>query len=356
MARTDQIRAELPAPAAQLLTRNSTAEPADVISATEPRKTRRRAQRVPKSRARSQQLVSATAAATNTEETLPVASSVVKLEPGLFAVEIITDSNTPAGVDVPIPLVWLTHRCSDPGNRLYVLSPDGIGDQWVTAPGRQVAVRVPAGGAVLMAAAVGSADHRPLAPEILIRPLDQAVAEIAARPWSVAAPVSQSPALPLVAEPAPIAPPRQLERPVAVAVEIAIEVTVHIERLGDRKFAGSSWAGRPGDKRRVEGFSIRPLQGLRPNEIEYKVLRSDGVETPWTPGPQFCGSRGQSLPLGGFAIRIAPRVQDQFSVVYQASFFNSGITEVRSNGTPCLPRFAGDILEGLNIRVLQGHI
>jgi hypothetical protein len=57
--------------------------------------------------------------------------------------------------------------------------------------------------------------------------------------------------------------------------------------------------------------------------------------------------------LTGLAIRIAPHVQDQFSVIYQAAFFRSGITETRSNGAPCLPKLPGDTLEGINIRIVQ---
>jgi hypothetical protein len=135
--------------------------------------------------------------------------------------------------------------------------------------------------------------------------------------------------------------------------EIRTEISVHIERVGDRVFAGSTWAGMPGAQRRIEGFSIKPLQEIQPSEIEYKALHPGGIETPWVRGPQFCGTRGRSLPLTGLAVRIVPHVQDQFSVIYQATFFRSGVTEARSNGAPCLPKLSGDTLEGINVRIVQ---
>jgi hypothetical protein len=130
---------------------------------------------------------------------------------------------------------------------------------------------------------------------------------------------------------------------------------VHIERVGDRSFPNATWAGRRDEQRRVEGFSIKPLRGIRPDELEYKALRRGGVETPWTPGGQFCGTRGQSLALTGLAIRVAPHLQEQFSVIYQASFFRSGVVGPCSNGSPCLPRAADDQLEAINIRVVEAR-
>jgi hypothetical protein len=226
-------------------------------------------------------------------ETLPVAASVIRLDPGLYAAQIVAD-----GADEPGQRLLVS---SGSGTQLDLLSAAGGGDQWFEGDGGIVAVRVPADGAWLTVTAIGTASP----PKLAVCSVD---ALLAGLPVEGAA--------------------EDGER------EIPIEVVVHIERVGDRAFPGTTWAGRVGDKRRIEGFSIRPLEGIAPGDIEYKALRPGGVETPWMSGTQFCGSRGQSVPLTGFAVRLAPHLQERFSVIYQAGFFNSGVTGLRSNGAP----------------------
>jgi hypothetical protein len=223
-------------------------------------------------------------------------------------------------------------------DNIDLLAAQGRGEQWLPGKDNLVVVRAPQPGALLLATAFGSPGQRPSPPKAAIRPL-----EASGLPGDQPSDV------------ATVEPPLT-EQPLARRQrEIRTEVTVHLEGVGDHVFPGAAWAGKPGERKRIEGFAIRPLQELRPNEIEYKALHPGGVETPWVPGPQFCGTRGRSLPIVGFAVRIAPHVQDQFSVVYQAAFFRGGITEPRGNGAPCMPAIAGDVLEGINIRVLQSQ-
>jgi hypothetical protein len=267
-------------------------------------------------------------------ETIPAAASVVRLNAGLYAVKIGI-SREDASEPGPSPSsVWVGPLAGDGG--FETLSAEGRGEQWLREPETNLAIRVPKDGALIMATAFGSGDRAPTAPSVAVQSLNEAVSLIASDD-------AESPAA---------SPPISTSTPQAER-EIRAEIAVHIERVGDRVFAGSAWAGTPGAQRRIEGFSIKPLQEIQPSEIEYKALHPGGIETPWVRGPQFCGTRGRSLPLTGLAIRIAPHVQDQFSVIYQAAFFRSGITEARSNGTPCLPKLPGDALEGINIRIVQ---
>ena len=261
-------------------------------------------------------------------EMVPVVASVVRLEPGLFAVDVANATEPPSP-----PLIWLGQFAPESGERLAVLSTQGSGAQWLGASRTRLAIRVPTAGQLFGAMSFGSS----AAPRIAIRLLDS-VLPTRAMPIEAQAPVAAS-------SESTTFPP--LER------DIRTEVTAHIERIGDRVFAGSMWAGTPGQQRRVEGFSIRPLQAIQPFEIEYKGLHPGGVETPWVRGTQFCGTRGRALPLTGFAVRIAPHVQDQYSVIYRAAFFRGGITEPRSNGAPCLSGIDGDVIEGISIRIVR---
>ena len=140
----------------------------------------------------------------------------------------------------------------------------------------------------------------------------------------------------------------------AAGRDISLEILLHIERVGDRQFPGQGWVGPRGEKRRIEAFGIRPLGGIWPRDIHYKALHAGGVETPWIPGPQLCGTRGRGLPLLGFAIRVAPHLQAKYEIVYQGAFFQQrhcrpepqrGARAVRP--LPTIP------LEAMNIRVIE---
>jgi len=265
---------------------------------------------------------------------------VLRLDAGLHLIEIVAAA-VPPNVAGALSLgIWLSCVPFQPSASVEMLSKNGAGDQWLTGADTLLAVCSPVGGALLMATAFGLAKAPGTAPGVNMRSLaGGAISRMTGAAPETAAREST--------------PPRRDEPVSGGESEIRIEVSAHIERVGDRTFAGAAWVGTPGEQRRVEGFAICSLQELRPNEIEYKVVHPGGIETPWTPGPQFCGSRGRSLAITGFFIRLASHVQDQFSVVYQGAFVRSGLTDVRSNGAPCLPRLAGDILEGVNIRVVR---
>src|SRR5262249_4597579 len=138
------------------------------------------------------------------------------------------------------------------------------------------------------------------------------------------------------------------------AREVPTEILLHIERAGDRLFPGRGWVGALGRKLRIEAFSIRPLEAIAPDDIEFKGFLPRGGETQWVQGGLLCGTRGRRLPLTGFAVRLAPRPASRFDVVYQGSFFSEGIAAPQRNGQPCRPASdADDPLEAMNIRILE---
>lgn len=262
-----------------------------------------------------------------TEEIVPVVARVMRLQAGLSVVEI--------GVDKPSSAPVRVGQLPSAAEGIDLLAAGGGGEQWLPDEDNLIVVRAPQAGALLLATAFGSSGRSPSAPRAAVRSLESQIPAFHQPPDAATLPAEQ--------------PSARGHR------EIRVEVTVHLEGVGDRVFPGATWAGPPGERKRVEGFAIKPLQELRANEIEYKVLHPGGVETPWIAGPLFCGTRGRGLPIVGFAVRVAPHVQDQFAVVYQGAFFRGGVTESRGNGAPCLPAIAGDALEGINIRVLQGQ-
>jgi Clostridial hydrophobic W len=135
--------------------------------------------------------------------------------------------------------------------------------------------------------------------------------------------------------------------------DIAAEVLLHIEGAGDCRVPAEGWIGNRGKKLRLEAFSIRPLETLAPGDVEYKAYGPYGRETPWISDGKLCGTRGRSLPLTGFAVRLAAQLGDRFGIEYQGAFFESGVCSPVRDGEPCLPRIADDPLEGVNLRLFE---
>jgi hypothetical protein len=132
-----------------------------------------------------------------------------------------------------------------------------------------------------------------------------------------------------------------------------LEIVLHIERAGDRRFAGAAWAGRLGSRLRIEAMAVYPIEVISRGEIEYKVFTHGGRETPWVANGQLCGTRGQSLALTGFAVRLAPQLRDRFDIVYRGAFFNSGPGPFVSNGQACVAPLPSDPLEAVEIRIVE---
>lgn len=140
---------------------------------------------------------------------------------------------------------------------------------------------------------------------------------------------------------------------VPLAREIRTEILLHIERAGDSWMSAEGWVGNRGKKLRIEAFSIRPLERIAPSDIEYKAYGPNARETPWISDGKLCGTRGRSLPLTGFAIRLASHLNDRFEIQYQGAFFESGASDAIRNGEPCMAKIADDPLEAINLRLLE---
>jgi hypothetical protein len=135
--------------------------------------------------------------------------------------------------------------------------------------------------------------------------------------------------------------------------EIRSEIVLHVEGLGDQSYPGEGWVGNRGRRLRVEAFSIRPVERLAAHDIEFKALGPHGRATPWVSDGKLCGTRGQGLPLTGFAIRPVSHVNKRFDVIYYGAFFESGVTGPCRNGELCLPRIADDPLEAISVQLIR---
>ena len=251
----------------------------------------------------------------------------VRLDQGLYALEIGGTPALPGQISgLALPAIQVSAPPSGQNPCVEIIGTSGDVASWIGHDGGTVVVKSPAGGGEVWVTAYGLAEHAVVPPHVEVRRLDHPRS-------NGAAPGSLS----IVTEPD----------------EIGTEIVLHVERLGDRSFPGRGWVGNRGRKLRIEAFSIRPADTLAARDIEFKALGPNGRQTPWVTDAKLCGTRGQGVPLTGFAIRLAPHVGDRFDVIYEGAFFESGVVGPNRNGALCIPAIADDPLEAINVRVIR---
>jgi hypothetical protein len=263
---------------------------------------------------------------------------LVELARGLYGISIgetrgarreLAGTAMPATHIIPLPVDGIT--------AVDVLPATAGPAGWLGPEGGTVALRIPCDRGHVLITTYRPDDQEVVPLEIQITRID----------FPVRMPPTHVPPQPTAADSAEPPAPRVQAR------DIKIEVVLHIERMGDRRFAGGEWIGSRGEKRRIEAFSVRPLEELAPTEVEYKAYGPNGRQTPWVTGAKLCGTRGRRIPLTGFAIRLAASLRERFDIVYQGAYFDSGLTDARRNGEPCIPSRVDDSLEAVNIRLIE---
>lgn len=258
-------------------------------------------------------------------------ASTVTLDPGLSAVDISVPPMPPYTLGrVSLPLIWLSQPGGGNHDRVKILTASGRDDNWLPPTGDLIVVHAPVGGGQLTVTVFGPPGRPVPAAAMTVRQL------------------SRTELPPIHTAEAPLAPARAIS-----GKDVRLEVLAHIERRGDQIFPGTGWIGTPGSRLRIEGFMIRPLDEVTPSDIEYQMLAPDGNEGPWVRSPLFCGTRGRSLRITGFAVRLSARLQGHVTVEYSGAFFDSGISGPFKDGEACRPRLPGDTLEAINVRVFR---
>jgi hypothetical protein len=258
-------------------------------------------------------------------------ANLVELEQGLYALEIGASPCMLGQVSsLQVPVVHVSAPVNERERSAEIIGTSARGDGWLDREGGTVIVKSPAGGAHVLVTAYGLPAQAVSLPDIRVRRLD--------RPGSNGA--------------APRCPD-PTGYPAGEPEEVRNEIVLHVERLGDRRYPVEGWVGNRGKKLRIEAFSIRPVDTLLARDIEFKALGPNGRQTPWVTDAKFCGTRGQGLPLTGFAIRLAPHAAERFDVVYQGAFFEGGVVGPHRNGELCIPPITDDPLEGINVRLIR---
>jgi len=217
-----------------------------------------------------------------------------------------------------LPAVFVAAPPSSTGETVELIGDRG-GGIWIGAAGGAVTFRAPAAGGHVLVTSYTPPGQAAISLDIELHPVDAVAATLTA----------------------PGSPP------------VRTAIILHIEREGDCQFTTGGWAGRLGSRRRVEALAVRPLEAISSGEIEYKVYSTGGRETPWVSDGRLCGTRGQGLPLTGFAIRLTPQLRSRFDVSYRGAFFTSGPAPVARNGEACFALLRDDPLEAVEIRIVE---
>lgn len=102
----------------------------------------------------------------------------------------------------------------------------------------------------------------------------------------------------------------------------------------------------------IEGFNVLLDGNLKNLEVEYKALAFNGSETVWTKSGQYCGSRGQHLPLLGVAFRARSSSSGiRYECEYQLQFLSGALSGVGRNGVPIKSIKPSDPITHISLKV-----
>lgn len=287
----------------------------------------------------------ASAQATQSNQ-IKATAQTLTLAPGFYSLMVTAGGGAVAPGELPLPSVQLAAAPnSAAGVTVEMIS--SVPGNWLAKPGDTIIVKVGGGSATLILNSYKHIDRTNALLSLQFARIDDTPAGPAQPPaagLAVGVPAAAQVAAAPIAVPAPVqAPPA---RPRA-------EILAHVQRQGDLRFADSNWAGAVGQKLWIEAFSITPVDGLSPDDIEYKGLTANGWETPWIAGGNMCGSRGLGTPLIGFSIRLRGATAERFNCVYEGAFVSGYRSPAGQNGSPCRSDAIGDPLEGILLRLVE---
>jgi transcriptional regulator with XRE-family HTH domain len=135
--------------------------------------------------------------------------------------------------------------------------------------------------------------------------------------------------------------------------EVGSEIVLRIMGLGERRYAGSGWAGTPGSRQPIEALTIRPAETLPRNAVEFRVIARNGRATSGVTDGNYAGTSGRRLPLTGFAVRPTEGHGSGVEIVYQGYFPEGGAVGPKRDGEVCQSTIADDPLEAVLVRILE---
>jgi GT2 family glycosyltransferase/glycosyltransferase involved in cell wall biosynthesis len=288
------------------------------------------------------------------EEGLSASVQVLPLPTGLYLFSVkaaATLAERSAG-QLSLPAMHVGLGPGVPSDQVEFIAGPGSAGTWLFAHGDVLVVKVNGAGATLILTSVRSSIGEVLAIEV--ERLEARAEAAASVPTERANTSGKLP--PAASRTADAQAPVALKSKSAGPVEetLPLQIKTHIRSRGDVNFADVPWAGRVAPGLWIEAFSVQPLKHLGAQHIEYKALTGTGFETPWLSDDQICGTKGMSVPLVGFAVRLKPGSETaSYDCEYSGYYRSSVVVGPLRNGAPCRSTVANDPLEGIQIRIVK---
>jgi hypothetical protein len=140
-------------------------------------------------------------------------------------------------------------------------------------------------------------------------------------------------------------PPLAPLSPVAAPIFIG----AHLGVRGD-VFGPSGYVDFGSDLYTVQGFAIE----FEANVLEYRVRYPDNAWSEWTHDGRFAGTRGKSLPITGFTVRLADGARAKYRLRAFGRFVGDETPIEAGDGEDCLAPL-GAVLRGLQVEIVERH-
>jgi len=271
---------------------------------------------------------------------LEASAQLLVFEPGLYAVGINPSDSTVGDNGLRLPCVRidaLPPGSASPGqSHVAIMTEAG----WLSRPEERGFIRVE-GGRASFVVTTYRRPGAPTTPEIHVSLVERRVNAI------------DPPALPLLdrrqasatqdeeSAASAEAPPQSNAGP-------GFTVLVHASVLGDLVGPARTWvggaAGHP-----IEAFSLRDIEGIAAEDIEYQAILGRSWNTPWIPGGTICGSRGIAMPVLGLRIRLLGAAAEAYDIIYIGRFEGGMQAGPVRNGEACV--HANLVLEALQVSI-----
>jgi hypothetical protein len=133
-----------------------------------------------------------------------------------------------------------------------------------------------------------------------------------------------------------------------------VAISVHVRNIGDLPADVDGWAGARGSGLWIEGVQAVVTGTADPVALEYRACLNDGSLSPWTLDGTFCGTRGQTEPLRGFAMRLSAGSAGAWRCVYSVRFIDGSVIGPLADGELC--RSPQDTpLEAISVALTPRH-
>jgi hypothetical protein len=262
---------------------------------------------------------------------------MLTLSRGLYLVSVTSAKPNRLGevLDLILPAIHVGAAPGAPSGCIEFLSGPTGGGQWLCENRDVIVAKVVSVQAVIVFTTVRTPSMATI--EVEIARLDRKVATPGAKPP------------PAIEAPQASSPPSL--KTASGQSAVSVRVDMHIQNKGDVSYVNNFWAGALGERLAIEAFSINPLDGPTPTDLEYSAVAENGLESGWISGGDPCGSRGMGLALTGFAIRLKPSAAAAYNCEYRGSFASGKIIGPLRNGAPCRSD-PNDRLEAMQIFIL----